>query len=129
MTDPRDPVDELIDYALLSREEGQREPPPQPQGIWGALNTKWTAYRGVHKSCDACVELIHELGTGKAPHPEPARRKRSGPNGDRLLCNGHAEQHKRLDDQVTAAHKAKIASDQSVQRSAMLARQRRDVAG
>jgi len=129
MPEPRDPVDEMIDWALLSREMGEREPPPAPKNIWGALDTKWTAYKGVHKPCDACVELIHELGTGNAPHPQPARRKRAGPNGDRFLCNDHAEQHKRLDDQVTAAKKAKDESDRSVQQAAIRARQRKVAEG
>jgi hypothetical protein len=120
----RDPVDELIDYALLDRDEGERPPPPAPKGIWGALNTKWTTYKGVHKPCDACVELIHEMGTGRAPHPQPARLKRTGPNGDRFLCNEHAEQHKRLDHQVTAEKKAAEDADQRTRQSVIAARAR-----
>jgi hypothetical protein len=115
-------VDELIDYALLDREEGEREEPPAPAGIFGALDVKWAAYKGVHKPCEACVELIHQLGTGNAPHPMPARRRRKGPNGDRLLCNEHAEQHKRLDDQVTAEKLAADAARDAARKAAIRAR-------
>jgi hypothetical protein len=118
----RDPVDELIDWALLDRELGERPPAPMPEGVYGALGTTWTAYRGVHKPCDACVELINDLGTEKAPHPMPARRRRKGPNGDRFLCNDHGEQHRRLDDKVTAEKKAGELKTQQAQRAAMASR-------
>lgn len=120
----RDPVDELIDWALLDRELGERPPAPMPKGIYGALDVKWTAYAGVHKPCDACVELIHDLGVEGAPHPEPARRRRKGPNGDRFLCNDHGEQHKRLDDKVTADKKAADDARDKAQRGAIAARTR-----
>lgn len=118
----RDPVDELIDWALLDRAEGERPPAPMPKGVYGALGVKWTAYKGVHKPCDACVELIHEAGTEAAPHPQPARRRRKGPNGDRLLCNDHGEQHRRLDDQVEAEKKAGELATQRAQQAAMASR-------
>lgn len=124
MAEPRDPVDELIDYALLDREEGEREPAPMPVGVWGALDTKWTAYKGAHKPCDACVELIHQRGVEGAPHPMPARRKRSGPNGDRFLCNDHGEQHRRLDDAVTAEKKKAEELAAANRKAAANARQR-----
>jgi hypothetical protein len=120
----RDPVDELIDWALLEREMGERPPAPMPTGIFGALDTKWTAYKGVHRPCDACTELIHEAGVAGAPHPMPARRRRKGPNGDRFLCNDHAEQHKRLDDKVTAEKKAAEEADQRARQAAIAARTR-----
>lgn len=120
----RDPVDELIDWALLDREEGERPAAPMPKGVFGALNTKWTAYKGVHKPCDACVELIHQLGIGNAPHPEPARRKRSGPNGDRFLCNDHGEQHRRLDNKVTQEKKAADDARDNARKAAIASRTR-----
>jgi hypothetical protein len=104
--------DEWIDDALglFLAEEAKLTPPPTPPGIWGAVDTKWTRYKLLtHRPCDACTELIHERGTGKAPHPQPAAWRRKGPNGERLLCNAHGEEHKRLDDQVTAEHKEREA--------------------
>jgi hypothetical protein len=99
-----DSFDHWVDDALGLFEIGaaERPPPPMPQGVWGALGTKWTRFKGVHQPCVACTELIHQLGVGKAPHPQPASWKRTGPNGDRLLCNEHGEEHRRLDSQVTA---------------------------
>jgi len=78
-------------------------------GIWGALNTKWTRYKGLHKPCDACTELIHRLGTGKAPYPQAVSWRRAGPNGDRFLCSPHGEEHKRLDAKVQTEHDEKVA--------------------
>lgn len=126
--DPRDPVDELIDWALIEREMGERPPAPMPSGVFGALDTKWTAYKGVHKPCDACTELIHELGTDKAPHPMPARQRRKGPNGDRFLCNDHGEQHRRLDNKVSADKKAADDARDKAQRAAIAARTRANAA-
>jgi hypothetical protein len=103
--------DEWIDsmIGLFPRDDAKLTPPPTPPGIYGALDTKWTAYKGVHKPCDACTELIHHQGAGTAPHPQAVYWRRKGPNGDRFLCNAHGEEHKRLDDQVTAQHKAAAA--------------------
>lgn len=125
---PRDPVDELIDWALIDRDMGEREPAPMPAGIFGALDTKWTAYKGVHKPCDHCVELIHAVGVVGAPHPEPARQRRKGPNGELLLCNDHAEQHRRLDNKVTAEKKAADDARDKAQRAAIAARTRANAA-
>jgi hypothetical protein len=101
-----DEFDAWVDDALglFPPGEAQLPAPPTPSGVWGALNTKWTRYKGVHKPCDACTELIHQLGAGKAPHPQATAWKRAGPNGDRFLCNAHGEEHKRLDAQVAAEH-------------------------
>lgn len=101
--------DEYINDALglFPAAEGQLPPPPTPSGIYGALNTKWTPYKGVHRACDACTELIHQRGTDKAPHPQATYWRRKGPNGDRFLCNAHGEEHRRLDQKVTAEHAEK----------------------
>lgn len=103
--------DEWIDDALGLFPAGSvaAAPPPAPSGIFGALGTKWTAYKGVHKPCDACVELIHALGAEKAPYPQAAYWRRRGPNGDRFLCNAHGEQHRRLDDTVTTEYAERAA--------------------
>lgn len=124
MTDPRDPVDELIDWALIDREMAARDPAPMPKGVFGARGVKWSAYTGAHKPCDACVELIHEEGVAGAPHPMPARRRRKGPNGDRFLCNDHGEQHKRLDDEQDAKAKAAEEAGHKAQQAAIAARVR-----
>lgn len=103
--------DAFVDDALglFASEEAELTPPPTPPGIWGALDAKWTAYKGAHRACDGCTELIHHLGAGRAPHPRPTYWRRKGPNGDRFLCNEHGQEHKRLDDRVTAEHKAAAA--------------------
>lgn len=80
--------------------------PVAPNGIYGALATTWTQWKGLRRPCSACVELVHERGTDKAPAVQAATWRRKGPNGDRFLCGPHAEQHRRLDKQVADKHAA-----------------------
>lgn len=102
--------DEWVDDALglFPADEAAMAAPPTPAGIYGALNAKWTPYKGLRKPCDGCVDLVHQLGTDKAPHPLAAYWRRKGPNGERFLCNAHGEEHRRLDLKVTAEHAEKM---------------------
>ncbi len=84
----------------------------QPKEIWGAIKTKYTAYKGAHKACDECVMLIHQKGVANAPLPGPARFKRTGPNGETVLCNAHKEQHFRLDRAAETAYAERVAQQE-----------------
>jgi hypothetical protein len=108
--------------ALFPREQGERAAAPMPDGLYGALGTKWTKYGGVHKPCEYCVQLIHH---GGGRHPEPARWRRKGPNDERLLCNDHGEQQRRLDDKVTQEVKDAVEARYKAQQAAISARRRR----
>jgi hypothetical protein len=103
--------DAWIDDALglFPAEHAQLEKPPMPTTAWGALGVKYTKYKGVHHPCDHCVEIIHALGAGVAPHPQPATWKRMGPNGVQLLCSAHTEDHRALDRKVEDEHAAPAA--------------------
>lgn len=72
-------------------------------------DAKWTRYTGKHCPCDWCVMAIHQ--NLYAAHPQPARLRRKGPNGEALLCHQHAERQKTRDDQV-ARHLAGIRASQ-----------------
>lgn len=105
--------------------------PEQPQapvlsGTWGALDTKWSAYRGTHRLCSDCTELIHQLGATVAPLPQAATRRRKGPNDDRFLCPAHATIRKELDDKAEAERKAreKAAGPQTAAERATWAKRR-----
>jgi len=84
---------------------------PRLSGTWGAVGAKWSAYRGAHRTCSDCTELIHELGTAKAPHPMAATRRRKGPNDDRFLCAAHAVIRKELDDKAEADRKERLKAE------------------
>jgi hypothetical protein len=91
-------VSDQLDQLDLFGEDPQLPNVPVLSGTFGALDAKWTAYRGVHKPCSDCTELIHQLGADKAPFPMAATRRRKGPNDDRFLCPAHAQVRKELDD-------------------------------
>jgi len=93
-----DPLFELLTPAPVL-------PPLQDQRL-GQVGAKWALYRGRHTPCDHCVQLVHELGVGKAPAPAAAAHKRSGVLGKAdvmLLCNRHAQDMREKDAAALAA--------------------------
>lgn len=72
----------------------QVEPIPD-EHAWGAIKVTWHRPPKGRHLCQDCVEAIHGKQGGRQPLAATAARK--GPNGTRLLCAIHAEEHKRLD--------------------------------
>lgn len=75
-------------------------PPPLPElkeRRFGAVDVKWTEWRGARRPCDDCVQRVHEHGVQGAPLPFPATWRRKGPVSDLFLCAVDADERKRLD--------------------------------
>lgn len=86
--------------------------------IYGG-EAKWTPYRGSHRPCDLCVEVLHDHDTQPysrhPPHPSPATLKRKGPNGESFLCARHGQDYGVRDEAIgrrlaeQRAHQAHMA--------------------
>lgn len=72
-------------------------------------DAKWTKYGGRHVPCEWCVLAIHQKLHNR--HPQPARLRRKGPNGDALLCHQHGERQQTRD-AVVARRLEQIRSSQ-----------------
>jgi len=108
------PPDEL---ALFAPEAVTGPPlPPLAEKIWGALVVKWTRAkqpaRGGSTMCADCVTRVQELGVATAPVPRRAMWKRTGPNGDLMLCSQDAQNHRDEDAKVQREYGQRHAHDQ-----------------
>lgn len=81
--------------------------PPLPalqEKVWGALVVKWMKVKqpahGGSTLCVDCVTRVREMGTAAAPVPRHATWKRTGPNGDLVLCSEDAQNHRDKDAEV-----------------------------
>jgi hypothetical protein len=110
MTEPvLDPILELL------------EPPPAlelKEPRLGAIDVKWTSYRGARKPCDHCVQLIHERGVAGAPPASSATAKRKGPNDDLFLCALHAQEMREKDAAVTTERDSRLAHAEHLKKAA-----------
>jgi hypothetical protein len=107
------PQDGLLD--LL----GAPEPAPRvekPDPLWGALGVTWGKPPAGRHLCQDCVDLIH--GKEGGTHPLVATYRRKGPNGDRLLCPAHAQDHKDADAKVEREHADRIKAAKAAQKAA-----------
>lgn len=60
---------------------------PDREPFWGAVGTRWSAYKGTHQPCTVYVRMIHERGVEGVPRHLPAARRRVGPNDTILVCS------------------------------------------
>ena len=109
------------ELALFAPESASGPPlPPLKEKVWGALVVKWTKVkqpaRGGSILCDDCVKRAQELGTANAPMPHRAMQKRTGPNGDLMLCSEDAQTHKDEDARVQREYEQHHAHDQHASR-------------
>lgn len=108
------PQDGLLD--LL----GEPDPKPRvqkPDPLFGALNVTWLKVPAGRHLCQDCVDLIHGTTGGTSPLVAVARRK--GPNGDRLLCAAHAQDHRDADARVERQYADRIAANKAAQKAAV----------
>lgn len=95
----------MVQSAPLPGEEPWIPPPTEgtlhwpSRTIYGGVAT-WTPYRGAHRACATCIEVVHERGVAGAPHPAPATRRRKGPNDTTEHCSRHAEVLERKDKEI-----------------------------
>lgn len=89
----------------------------KPDPLWGALNVTWGKTPAGRHLCQDCVDLIHGKPGGQHPFVAVARRK--GPNGDRLLCAAHAQDHKDADAKVEREHAGRIAAAKAAKKAAV----------
>jgi hypothetical protein len=85
--------------------------------LWGALGVTWPKVPAGRHLCQDCVDLIH--GRKDGPNPLVAVARRKGPNGDRLLCAAHAQDHKDADAKVEREHAGRIAAAKAAQKAAI----------
>lgn len=67
-------------------------PLPPPARVGAPAGARVSKYRGAHRVCDRCVQLIHELGVGVAPYPAPARWRAVLEGFDGYLCYAHQQE-------------------------------------
>jgi hypothetical protein len=102
-------VERLTEVALGMFPEPEPPEPEVPAQTWGAVDVKWSGYRGARTPCHDCVRLIHERGVANVPPASPAAHRRKGPNGDELLCGSHAQARRSLDARAAADKRERIA--------------------
>lgn len=100
-----DPLFELLEPApVLPALKDQR---------MGQIGARYTPHRAkTHKSCDHCIQLVHEFGVATAPAPAAATTKRTGVLGKAdvlYLCNRHAQDMREKDATVQREHDARVA--------------------
>ncbi len=66
-------------------------PTPPPAVVRRPAEARLTKYRGAHKVCDRCVQLIHDLGVAQAPYPAPARWRLVREGFDGHLSSAHQQ--------------------------------------
>lgn len=83
--------------------------------LWGALKVTWKKPPAGRHLCQDCVALIH--GRADGPQPLVAVARRCGPNGELLLCHGHAQDHRDADAAAERQHADRIAAQKAAQRA------------
>jgi hypothetical protein len=69
--------------------EPDRTPVPAPRAV---KTVQWSTYRpGGRVQCMHCVQLVHNRRGAGRIDIRTARRRRLGPDGELLLCDGHAD--------------------------------------
>lgn len=104
--------DGFVDTALALFPAQDAPAAPLPAETWGAINVRWTRYKGVRRPCSSCIALIHEKGVGGAPPAANASWKRIGPNGDTFECNLHGQARRELDDAAERTRKERLAQQE-----------------
>jgi hypothetical protein len=89
----------------------------KPDPLWGALGVTWHRPPAGRHLCQDCVDLIHGKPGGTSPLVAVARRK--GPNGDRVLCAAHAQDHRDADARVERQHAGRSAAAKAAQKAAV----------